>query len=505
MRLLTSPLLWTLRAAGHGAAKGVRTFKRWRRSSSARHLFRGLPALLLLMFAAYIVLWTRLHSHGALHNRYSDWARTSVRAQEFEKAGLCFERLYQMGDRSSETVFEFARVLRRLDSNDPRIDALLDQVAPRDRAVYVPAHIWRAERVLHQSSLTNDDWAFAEAQLIQALYLDPNLPQAHILMSRLLLVTNRWAEAKAHLHEAARVKPELRLSLAKALAYSGEAAAAAEQCRLSEQWFLERLRRDPNDSESRIHLAATLTFVERFQEAITILQQGQNLSDRPEFRKAMAQIYLTWSDFLGRQQTVDIGRQLELLEDGLLCDPDNIAFFDRLMTLLNQTNDEKLAVRRHLADLLAGGRASGVIHLVLGTDAGLRRETDVAIRHLEMAAEYESTMVVAANNLACALANSDPPQLERAFLLASALVENWPNDPSIRDTRGQVLAKLGRHEDAVKDLAFAVQQMPEEGDTHRTLAEVYRHLGMDEMAKAHKRAEERVQSKKKSKSSSKNE
>ena len=61
-------------------------------------------------------------------------------------------------------------------------------------------------------------------------------------------------------------------------------------------------------------------------------------------------------------------------------------------------------------------------------------------------------------------------------------VQQSPNDPSFRDTRGRVFMKMGRWKDALADLEAALAAKPDDVDLHKELAEVYDHLGDADMA-----------------------
>jgi tetratricopeptide (TPR) repeat protein len=61
-------------------------------------------------------------------------------------------------------------------------------------------------------------------------------------------------------------------------------------------------------------------------------------------------------------------------------------------------------------------------------------------------------------------------------------------DPIHRDTRGQILAKLSRWEEAIDDLEFALQSSKMSGNKnlHQALAETYEALGRESLASKHR-------------------
>ena len=58
---------------------------------------------------------------------------------------------------------------------------------------------------------------------------------------------------------------------------------------------------------------------------------------------------------------------------------------------------------------------------------------------------------------------------------------------SVLETRGQILAKLGRWQDAVVELEKVLRQMSGSTGVHATLGAAYRELGQDVLAEEHLR------------------
>ncbi len=96
-----------------------------------------------------------------------------------------------------------------------------------------------------------------------------------------------------------------------------------------------------------------------------------------------------------------------------------------------------------------------------------------------------------ANNLAWILAHADPPDLARALELGNQAVALRPNDARFRDTRGRILVKMKRWNEALTDLELVLRSEPEQTDLHQLLAEVYDRLGSNEMATEHRRLGDR--------------
>jgi uncharacterized protein HemY len=97
------------------------------------------------------------------------------------------------------------------------------------------------------------------------------------------------------------------------------------------------------------------------------------------------------------------------------------------------------------------------------------------------------------------LAMSNPPELERALTAVNGALERMPNRPEFRDTRGMILVKMERWQEAIADLEMALGSghYSDLANIHTALADAYEKLGNPELEKLHrKKAEEASKNKK---------
>jgi predicted Zn-dependent protease len=76
--------------------------------------------------------------------------------------------------------------------------------------------------------------------------------------------------------------------------------------------------------------------------------------------------------------------------------------------------------------------------------------------------------------------------LPLALAIIQPIVERWPNEPAFRDTRGHILARSGKYQEALVDLLVALPGRENRPEIHARLAECYSRLGMEESAAAHR-------------------
>ncbi|MFN7018363.1 MAG: tetratricopeptide repeat protein [Fimbriimonadales bacterium] len=113
---------------------------------------------------------------------------------------------------------------------------------------------------------------------------------------------------------------------------------------------------------------------------------------------------------------------------------------------------------------------------VLGTLAFLSGRRDVYAQWFEKALELDPNNHLAMNDYAYALAE-DNRDLEKALRLIRRAIAIKSNVGAYHDTHGWVLYKLGRYEEALRELRIAVQTAPDTADLRYHLAAVYAKLG----------------------------
>jgi len=78
--------------------------------------------------------------------------------------------------------------------------------------------------------------------------------------------------------------------------------------------------------------------------------------------------------------------------------------------------------------------------------------------------------------MALMLALNDQPDLDEALRLVQSLLDIYPEQPHYRDTRGQIYVLMGRYEDGIRDLEFALPRLNNPQSTEKNLGRAYRML-----------------------------
>lgn len=455
----------------------------WWNSNQFWNLLKGFPAIVAIVVSG--IIFASVHSEHASGRIYLQEARSALRQHDYERAEIFYDRAAELEFERPDIVFEIAQ-LAYLTEDHNRAEMLFTSIAPIESRGYPDAHLYRAKQILVEAT-DFDQLAIAETHLIHATSGD-NLPEAEAILGKLYLQTIEYEKAVRHLERACETNPEYSLALARACALAGDQAEAEQHGQVAIRYFEMLSGAEPTNLKLRFNWAEACSFLLRFEEAVKILQRGISLgNDETQVRRAIGQVYLAWFDHLEQQSPIDLTQQFKVMAEGLKANPGEVNFLQRAMTIIRRSGSEAKNTKTLMEEMIVSGDGAALGHLVLGTMAIEQEEPQLAIKHLEQAIKLDAGMGFAANNLAWTLAHQETPQLERALKLADTLIGRWPSYAAYRDTRGQILVKLERWEEALEDLRAALPEYSNYRPTHEALALVYQNLGLQELAAEHQR------------------
>jgi tetratricopeptide (TPR) repeat protein len=464
---------------------GVRAAAWWRRLNY-RLLLPGLPALLVGGAVVVLSALSLLVPVHELEASYLQQAKALLKSKDYTAALTCYDRLAHFDAKRPEVLFGLAQASAAVGQPE-RATAILTGLAPPRRRGYGPAHVWVARELLQGPNASGH---VDEALTHVLLALEGSLEDrdaAHALLGQLYLHKRNFDAAEEHLLKAVHTRPPLRMWLAKLYMLKGNLERARSEAHLAVSYYRFRTKDDLQDPQFRLGWADAITFLEEFPTAVAILEEGWSIAQAPVYRLALAKVYAAWSEAASRNPSIPPGQWLELLEKGLRHDATNADLLQLMLKAAKMQGPDYEKVRASLHGLLAQGAAPAAVHFVLGADALQRGQTKEARVHLEQAFQLAPQLPAVANNLAWLLLHDAQPDLPRALVLANVALQNAPLEPAYRDTRGRVLAKMGRWQEALGDLVAALPANRNNAELHRTLADVYEHLGVPDMAAEHRR------------------
>jgi tetratricopeptide (TPR) repeat protein len=452
------------------------------------HLLAGMPALLAGVGAVVLAVVASSADPQQLRASYFEGAVRHFKAGEYGAARLGFERVVALdGDGGDREIRYDLAVCLEAQGEHARAEAMIEALAPEDHAGYAPAHVWRARELWAGSGRSPAEVRAGEEHLLHALEDAPDSIEVNALLGQFYVAAGRVERALPFLGKVVGDRPELLMTLARAHRVLDDRTESRKWALEARSIFKRRAEADLNDHASRFRWVEAALFLEEFGEAVDALQREAMLKTNPDYPRALAQVFLAWSDAIGRGTQPDLATRLALLERGLALDPANMALLGRFSELIRAGGDQGDQARSALQTVVARGHATGPVHYALGLDAWEHGRAAEARLHWEEACRLSPLMPAFANNLAWILAVGPDPVLPRALEMINPVIDRWPNERRFRETRGQILAKMERWKEALPDLEAALTVYPDSADLHRTLAETYEHLDAPSMAAEHRK------------------
>ena len=505
---------------------------RWVTLRRSRHLLKGLPAVLGVVGVGVVAGMIFFTSQDQRIQRYQQQGGAALQAGNAALAQICFERLAQLDAGRPEFRFWLALAVQtqgeseyreavkaeqagnleqaktyaeRARTQFERAAAMMGQLAAPDKQGHAPAHIWWAQRLIatrNPSAVT-----VGEMHLRRALQEQPDNAAANALMGQVLLATNRADQAEKPLRKALPAQPALNLDLARLYAAKGDKELAKAHGEKARHHFKDQADANVDNHAARAQWHEACLFLGDFPGAVRVLEEGLRLSNNASYRPALARAFVLWSDAVARLGKTDekekkeppdkalkideatrLTSRIGLLERALQYDFGNATALTRLVELTHSKDGaEAEKARVTLRSLLAAGKHQATIHLVMGMDAQRNGQIPEAREHFEQAYKLSPDMPIVVNNLAWTMAFADKPDLKGALELIEGALKKQPANARFRETRGQVLVKMGKYQDALPDLEAGLRVMSGNRELHRALAETYRELGNPAMADEHRR------------------
>lgn len=491
----------------------LRKLRAFRQRQSIRYLLLGLPALLAGVGVGVLGFMIFVDPADQRLMHYRGAGAQALKDNNLGTAEVIYERLALMDESQPDYRFRLALTVQAMADKEfaaarqeaaqsheeqakarqkqgedlfNRTRAMMNTLATPDKQGYGPAHVWWA-RLLWQNR-SPATLQLAETHLRRALQINADDIDANQILGQLYLLTGQLQKAETHLSIAIKARPALHLALAELYRRQGTKDLARLHAQKAQGYFRQLAQSDIDNHDARLRWAQATLLLEDFPTAIGILQEGSRLSGSQSYRGPLSGVYVAWADALARNPKTPVSERLARLQQAIQLEPGNLEALTRL-TAITKTKDEAAAeqARAALRTLLAEGKNPAIVHLMLGVDAQSRNQVEEARRHYEQAYKLSPNTPVVVNNLAWALAHSDKPDLKEALNLINMVLQRAPNQVRFRETRGQILAKMGDYDAALTDLEAALPTLRGYPALHKTLAEIYRKRGELSTAAEHDR------------------
>jgi tetratricopeptide (TPR) repeat protein len=468
--------------------KASRLVRRWARTRDLRLLPWGVPAILGCLAWLFFLLCLAAWKPWRTETSYSSIAAKALATKDFQTARVASQRLLALGvEPRRKHLFDLALAYGGLDQDQEAV-ALLANIAPVDRPGYLPAHLFVAQTLLSKTNLTLQEITTAERHLKHVVALNPQSLDANELLGRVYVRLGKWELAEKFLSEVVSVRPEVSLLLAAVLKAQGDSVGSRSWAERAAKLHRTRVEEAKADRPaSRLAWADAMAMLGDYSAALGILEAGWRQYEDRSYLSPMGEVCALWVDTLARVKPGELAGRITLIQRGLEYAPENEPLLRQLIRLTHLEGPEAAAARDTLNRMLTSGRATAILHFTLGVDSWQRGRPDEARKHLTLAYEIAPKMPQVANNMAMILTVGDKPDLPRALAVITSVLEKFPDNPGFRETRGQILVRLGRWQEAVADLEYALPSQVSKRGTHKALAEAYRGLNLRDLAAEHER------------------
>ena len=494
----------------------------WPASRQGRAFIKGLPAVMavggfLLAFLAADYLFSEARRLGDAAARIDYHFSNSP---EFPNRALLFaERLVELKPDIPENLYKLGLARERAGKKSEAFDAM-QAIAPKDKALYAPAHIWMSQYYLNPKLLSSmsqtERQDRAMRQLEHAIEVAPLNQAAHFNLAELRLKQSEQFEKTdsdyIELVELAIANfrtiadgdlTGLRLMAVPKLVELefelGYREAAEARLRSEVAVLLEYGRKYPDVYEVWLTAIRCQISLGDYLGAIAIAKEGiRSVSDsitRQKINRLASQVYVKRaSDFENMNDRADYRARLFLLCKALQMNQSNRDVYVQLLKMielpaekdsiaLEQPADLETVnqgVNRHkvwLKEAVVGGPEPAVIHALLGLQAISAGDFSTGKLHWRIAERQYGRTQLVINNLIDVAAKDFQSQFNNVLEMITLGIELFPDEAIFYKTRGVYFMAQEKWEDAIRDFSYTADEIPDMISVHQYLVECYEWLG----------------------------
>lgn len=483
----------------------------WRDVGHGRLLLFGLPSVILFLVATISALLA-FSSDDALYRKYEAALKKAVKEKNISAQIVYRQKLLQLrpGD---DNRFELALTLlsdQNADTSAANLQrgfAMIDALAPNDRAGYYRAHLFQADRLMKLSATQRIDPASmpllmgeVRKQIDYALIGSPDSKEALALKAMMHEKEEEYAEALKIYKDLFAEDIGWYPKIYECSVALNDGAGARYYIEQAIDGYKELIESNPGQIDYRRKYANACVMLSRFDEAIAVLEAGLEVPDlKPGVRnvvlESLCNVYISRTLPLtedGEKFRSDANLRQKFLDDiikAYTIYPDSITARQMLVRFAESGYPESETARQAYDPRVNVETATDMELEVIGTRELLHGNREAGIGFLQKGLEKNPQNHVILNNLAYALIDTD---IKRARELVIKAIQIAPNVPNYRDTYGNLLIREGKYMEAIAELDRARATMDGSEKLHDALALCYDKVGLTELSEMHKAKAEEI-------------
>ena len=460
----------------------------WLETREYRRGLMALPAILLATLVLGVGVWHSTFGKGRITAKYKTAVREMLESRDYDRAKLYERKLAQLGFDTQLTGYRTAVTFAEEDDLDEAYHRML-LLAPVDQPGYPAAHFWIIQQLMSGKLVDSPEEArmLAKTHLDHLETLEITSPYQQLLLAVWLAQGNQLDEATSVLEPLVSVMPSAAFERMRINAALKRPKQARQDARALVKHLSTYRRRgaELGTTDYQWWIAAE-EVLGNWQKMRSILDQWRELEPENEnAQRALAVVCRHQAAKLLRAPLPDQKQIVELWLEAAELDQTSDSLL-KLANALYQDRDKAPIYKQVLETLCQSPRAPASLLTAVGTEAAKNQNFEEARKFLEAAVARDEADPVALNNYAWVLGEGDTPQFEEALKAVNRALDILPKEHRFRETRGQILLQLEQWQEAVDDLEFAINGLPELDSIHKSLAIAYTALGQDELAQLHK-------------------
>lgn len=480
-RYLLNPINWIKWSASFAL--------NWLLSRPYSSVFAAIPAIILGTGLATVFLSsTREHSQ-ARAGRYRSIFDEAVKNRNFELASLVVRSLIDSSPQNLELQYQRALIEQLLGNTDVAAKQMNDLATSKQHGL---AAMWMISQESNLQELKK--WSEPKHVRFQQLIEiglknlhGENLLSAKVLMFSYLAEVGAYSDAGRYLADVIPSRPELALAAATLCRSQYDSAGVAKYASIAERHYEAELTRQPTDINSRINLARVLMIQTKFENAARLLNDGYRLTKDSRLTGITGEALVVWSNHLGAgdESSKYLVKRLQILHAAIGIAPSDPAVGASIVQLIIECRDNRSSEVIRLKEAILKGADPVSAHFIRGTLALLDSKIVEAKSELELALQHEPNVPTILNNLAIAIAEMKEGDLEKALSLIDIALTKLPKHAYFLETRGQILVKLKRWQEAISDLEVALEAKELRPAIYPSLAIAYAKIGAIDLTRVY--------------------
>lgn len=462
----------------------------WLVSRPFLNLAPALPAIAATLVFCVLLFWDRYQGNVWRVNQYRSIMQTAVAEKDFPKASIACRTLINLTPYDDGLRFQQAILELEQGRKDTAKEMMLYLAATKRNSA---ASTWLLENNFDLAKVS--EWTAEEHSNFRALVASAveqknkaAVDSAQLRLASYLTQMGAPRDALQIIQELATRTPRLNL-IGVGLALQADNKELAIRFASGAVKYLEQfLSANPSAVQERLELAKTLVLLDREQDAARVLKDGLGLTQDESLKNGVAEVLVHYAGRIAKGGDSTLVQRLQIIRNAMDYSANNQSVIDAIVEIVLECQDKNGPQVALLKKSIIEGAAPEATHFIQGTLALLTGDHATALNHLKIAQSTGVNTPGLLNNLAMALQKTDDPEkLGQALELSISANKLLADHPYLRDTRGQILLKLKRYDEAIPDLEFALRAPELAPTVHASLATAYASLGQNDLADEHRK------------------